>query len=82
VGGAAQGDCAERQPSRRFIQSSNDTNADIYLNPFKAAAASFGLEAVVAPVHNVSDLEFAVAEQARTPNAGLIVIQDRFLTPC
>jgi putative ABC transport system substrate-binding protein len=53
--------------------------ADIYLNPFKAAAASFGLEAVVAPVHNVSDLEFAVAEQARTPNAGLIVIPDGFL---
>jgi putative tryptophan/tyrosine transport system substrate-binding protein len=53
--------------------------ADIYLNPFKAAAASFGLEAVVAPVHSVSDLEFAVAEQARTPNGGLIVIPDGFL---
>jgi putative tryptophan/tyrosine transport system substrate-binding protein len=53
--------------------------ADIYLNPFKAAAASFGLEAVVAPVHSVSDLEFAIAEQARTPHGGLIVIPDGFL---
>jgi putative ABC transport system substrate-binding protein len=53
--------------------------ADIYLNPFKAAAASFGLEAVVAPVRSVSDLEFAVAEQARMPNGGLIVIPDGFL---
>jgi putative tryptophan/tyrosine transport system substrate-binding protein len=53
--------------------------ADIYLNPFKAAAASLGLEAVAAPVHSVSNLEFVVAEQARTPNGGLIVIPDGFL---
>jgi len=53
--------------------------ANIYLNPFKVAAASFGLEAVDAPVHSVSDLEFAVAEQGRTPNGGLVVIPDGFL---
>ena len=53
--------------------------ADIYLNPFKVAAASFGLEAVDAPVHSVSDLEFVVAEQGRTPNGGLVVIPDGFL---
>jgi putative ABC transport system substrate-binding protein len=53
--------------------------ADIYLNPFKVAAASFGLEAVAAPVHSVPDLEFVVAEWARTPNGGLIVIPDGFL---
>jgi putative ABC transport system substrate-binding protein len=53
--------------------------ADIYLNPFKAAAVSFGLEAIAAPVHSLSDLEFVVAEWSRTPNGGLIVIPDGFL---
>jgi ABC-type uncharacterized transport system substrate-binding protein len=53
--------------------------ADIYLNPFKAAAVSFGLEAVAAPVHSVSDLEVFVAEWARTPNGGLVVMPDGFL---
>jgi putative ABC transport system substrate-binding protein len=53
--------------------------ANIYVNPFKAAAASFGLEAIDAPVHSVSDLEFVVAEQGRMPNGGLVVIPDGFL---
>src|SRR5262245_26688879 len=53
--------------------------ADIYLNPFKAAATTFGLEAIAAPVHSVKDLEFMVAELARTPNGGLIVMPDGFL---
>ena len=53
--------------------------ANIYLNPFKAAAASFGLEAIDAPVHSVSDLEFVIAEQGRTPNSGLVAIPDGFL---
>jgi putative tryptophan/tyrosine transport system substrate-binding protein len=53
--------------------------ANFYLNPLKAAAASFRLEAVDAPVHSVSDLEFVVADQGRTPNGGLVVIPDGFL---
>ena len=53
--------------------------ANIYLNPLKAAAASFGWEAIDAPVHSVSDLEFVIAEQGRTPNGGLVVIPDGFL---
>jgi putative ABC transport system substrate-binding protein len=53
--------------------------ANIYLNPFKASAASFGLEASDAPVHSVSDLELVVAEQGRSPNGGLVVIPDGFL---
>src|SRR5215510_10799846 len=52
--------------------------ANIYLNPFKASAASFGLEASDAPVHSVSDLESVVAEQGRSPNGGLVVIPDGF----
>ena len=53
--------------------------ANIYLNPFKAAAASFGLKAMDAPVHSVADLESVIAEQGRTPNGGLVVIPDGFL---
>ena len=53
--------------------------ADIYLNPFKAAAASFALEAIAAPVHDRSELESVVAAQARGLNSGLIVMPDGFL---
>jgi putative ABC transport system substrate-binding protein len=53
--------------------------ANIYLKPIKAAAASFGLEAIDAPVHSASDLKFVVAEQGRTPNGGLVLIPDGFL---
>jgi ABC-type uncharacterized transport system substrate-binding protein len=53
--------------------------ADIYLKPFKAAAVSFALEAIAAPVHDTSELESVVAAQARSPNTGLIVMPDGFL---
>ena len=53
--------------------------ADIYLNPFKAAAASLGLEAVLAHVHDRTELNTVIAEQAREPNGGLIVMPDGFL---
>jgi putative ABC transport system substrate-binding protein len=46
--------------------------ADIYLNPFKAAAASFALEAFAAPVHDMSELESVVAAHAREPNGGTV----------
>jgi putative tryptophan/tyrosine transport system substrate-binding protein len=49
-----------------------------YLNPFKAAAASRDVEAIVAPVHDRSELELIVATQAREPNSGLVVIPDAF----
>ena len=53
--------------------------ADIYLNPFKAAAVSFALEAIAAPVHDKSELESVIAAHARQPNGGLIVMPDGFL---
>src|ERR1700730_6115695 len=53
--------------------------ADIYINPFKAAAASFVLEAISTPVHDASDLESVIAAEARAPNTGLVVIPDGFL---
>src|SRR5438552_8001181 len=35
--------------------------AEYYLNPFKAAARSFAVEAIAAPVHDTSELESVVA---------------------
>jgi putative tryptophan/tyrosine transport system substrate-binding protein len=53
--------------------------ADIYLNPFKAAAPSFAMEAIAAPVRSASDLEGVFAAQAREPNTGMLVMPDGFL---
>ena len=55
------------------------TYFEYYLNPFKAAAPSFEVEAIAAPVHDVSELESVVAAQARSPNTGLIVMPDGFM---
>jgi len=52
---------------------------EYWLGPFKAAAASFALEAIVAPVHDTAELESAMAALARESNAGLIAIPDTFL---
>jgi ABC-type uncharacterized transport system substrate-binding protein len=54
--------------------------AEYWLNPFKAAAASFAVQAIVAPVHDTSELESAVTAQAQEPNGGLIVMPDTFMT--
>jgi putative ABC transport system substrate-binding protein len=53
--------------------------AEYYLTPFKSAAASIGVEAIAAPVHDTSELESVVAAQAREPNGGLIVMPEAFL---
>jgi len=54
------------------------TYAEFYLNPFKAAAVSFAVEAIAAPVRDRSELESVVSAQAREPNGGLIVMPDSF----
>jgi putative ABC transport system substrate-binding protein len=54
--------------------------AEYWLNPFKDAAASFAVQAIVAPVHDPSELESVVAAQAQEPNGGLIVMPDTFTT--
>jgi putative ABC transport system substrate-binding protein len=51
---------------------------DYYLNPFKAAASSFGVEAIAARIGDMSELESAVAAQAREPNGSLILMPDFF----
>jgi putative tryptophan/tyrosine transport system substrate-binding protein len=52
--------------------------ADYWLTPFKAAAPSFGVEAIAAPVRDRSELEPVIAAQAREPNSGLIAMPDSF----
>ena len=54
--------------------------AENWLNPFKAAAASFGIQGTAALVHDTSELESVLAAQAREPNGGLIVMPDTFTT--
>jgi putative tryptophan/tyrosine transport system substrate-binding protein len=51
-----------------------------YVSPFKAAAASLAVEAIVAPVHDKSELESVTAATARAANGGLIVMTDSFMT--
>jgi putative ABC transport system substrate-binding protein len=55
------------------------TYFEYYLNPFKAAAPTFAVEPIAAPVHDATTLESVVAAQAREPNGGLIVMPDAFL---
>jgi putative tryptophan/tyrosine transport system substrate-binding protein len=52
--------------------------AEYFLNPFKAAAPSFGVEAIAALVRDTPELESVIAAQAREPNSGLIVTPDSF----
>jgi putative ABC transport system substrate-binding protein len=52
--------------------------AEYWLNPFKAAAASFAMEAISAPIRDESELDSVVAAQAHEPNSGLIAMPDSF----
>jgi len=52
---------------------------EYYLSPFKNAAPSLSVEAIAAPVHNLTELESIIAAQAREPQGGLIVMPDPFL---
>jgi putative ABC transport system substrate-binding protein len=44
---------------------------EFWLKPFKAAAPSFGVDVIEAPVHDTSELESVMAAQAREANSGL-----------
>jgi putative ABC transport system substrate-binding protein len=54
------------------------TYAEYWLKPFRAAAASFALKAIEAPVRGNSDLDSAIAAQALEPNGGMVVMPDPF----
>jgi putative ABC transport system substrate-binding protein len=53
--------------------------AENHLKSLNNAAPSFGVEARVAHVSDVSELETVVATQAREPNSGLIVLNEDFM---
>jgi ABC-type uncharacterized transport system substrate-binding protein len=55
------------------------TFAEYYLTPLKTAGASSGVQVIVAPVHDVSELELIIATHARESNTGLIAMPDSFL---
>jgi len=57
-------------PTATFIEG--------YMNPFKSAAAALGMEAIIAPVHDMPEVESLVTTQASEPNSGLIVIPSAF----
>jgi putative tryptophan/tyrosine transport system substrate-binding protein len=57
-------------PTATFIEG--------YLDPFKAAAASVGAEAIVAPINDMPDLESLLTTEAHEPSTGLVVIPDAF----
>jgi ABC-type uncharacterized transport system substrate-binding protein len=51
---------------------------EVYLKPFREAAASHGVEAIAAPVRDLAELEAVMAAQSRQPNSGLIAMPDGF----
>jgi putative ABC transport system substrate-binding protein len=53
--------------------------AEFYLKPFNAAAPSFAVEAIAAPVRDLTALETVLASLADNPNGGLVIMPDSFL---
>jgi putative ABC transport system substrate-binding protein len=53
--------------------------AEYYLGPLKAAAASFAVVAIAAPVRDAPELESVVTVHSREPNTGLLVMPDSFM---
>ena len=52
--------------------------AESYVVPFKTAASSLGVTAVVESMRDKAEIESAVAAQARGPNGGLVVMPESF----
>jgi putative ABC transport system substrate-binding protein len=50
----------------------------IYIEALKAAAASIGVEPIVAPIHDMTELEAVMVALARGPSGGLIAMPDPF----
>ena len=64
-----------------LFNPSSATYVESYLSPFKAAAASLGMEAIAAPVNSMPELESLVKGQASKAHGGLVVIPDAFTEP-
>ena len=52
---------------------------EIFAHPFKTAAQSLGVEAIVAPVHDMSGFESVCAAQARQPNGAIVLVPDPYM---
>jgi putative ABC transport system substrate-binding protein len=52
---------------------------EIYVHPFKTAAQSLGVEAIVAPVRDMSEFESVCAAQARQPNGAIVLVPDPYM---
>jgi putative ABC transport system substrate-binding protein len=50
-----------------------------FLRPFEAAAPSFTVDPIAAPVHDDGDIEKVIASLGREPGGGLVVQTDTFL---
>jgi putative ABC transport system substrate-binding protein len=67
----------------RVVIVYNPTTApyfEFYLKPFRAAAATLGIEPVAAAVRDLAELNSVLAAQAQQPNTGLIAMPDGFTT--
>jgi putative tryptophan/tyrosine transport system substrate-binding protein len=53
--------------------------AEIFLDPFKTAGSSLGVEVTAARVGDGASLESVIAAQAQAPHAGIIAMPDSFL---
>ena len=61
-----------------FFSPSSATFIGSFVNPFKVAASSLGMDAVVAPVKDIMALEALVKAEARVSGSALVVIPDAF----
>jgi putative ABC transport system substrate-binding protein len=50
-----------------------------FLPPFEAAARSFKLETIVAPVHSDAEIEATITSLGREPGGGILIVPDSFM---
>ena len=62
-----------------FFNPATAPYAEFFLKPLRAAAPSIGVEVIATPVHDIAEMESAVAAQANTPNRGLLALPDSFM---
>src|SRR5262249_60874992 len=53
--------------------------SEIFLDPFRTAGSSLGVEVTAARVGEGASLESVIAAQAQAPHAGIIAMPDSFL---